>query len=84
MGFYNERVAPYLIALAMRQRNLAQYRHRLVPTGKSFEIGIGSGLNLPFYGAAVEHIFGLDPSSPQLLAMAERRVRRMHEKVDSD
>ena len=46
----------------------------------SLEIGIGSGLNLPFYGAAVEHIFGLDPSS-QLLAMAERRVRRMHEKV---
>lgn len=82
MGFYNERVAPYLIALAMRQRNLAEYRHRLVPTahGRVLEIGIGSGLNLPFYGAAVEHIFGLDPSS-QLLAMAERRVRRMHEKV---
>jgi len=82
MGFYNDRVAPYLIALAMRQRNLAEYRRRLVPTahGRVLEIGIGSGLNLPFYGAAVEHIFGLDPSS-QLLAMAERRVRRMHGKV---
>src|SRR5215207_3209331 len=79
MGFYNDRVAPYLIALAMRQRNLAEYRRRLVPTahGRVLEIGIGSGLNLPFYGAAVEHIFGLDPSS-QLLAMAERRLRRMH------
>jgi ubiquinone/menaquinone biosynthesis C-methylase UbiE len=79
MGFYNDRVAPYLIALAMRQRNLAEYRRRLVPTahGRVLEIGIGSGLNLPFYGAAVEHIFGLDPSS-QLLAMAKRRVRRMH------
>ena len=82
MGFYNDRVAPYLIALAMRQRNLAEYRRRLVPTahGRVLEIGIGSGLNLPFYGAAVEHIFGLDPSS-QLLAMAERRVRWMHGKV---
>ena len=61
---------------------LAEYRRRLVPTahGRVLEIGIGSGLNLPFYGAAVEHIFGLDPSS-QLLAMAERRVRRMHGKV---
>ena len=82
MGFYNDRVAPYLIALAMRQRNLAEYRRRLVPTahGRVLEIGIGSGLNLPFYGAAVEHIFGLDPSS-QLLAMAERRARWMHGKV---
>ena len=35
------------------------------------EIGIGSGLNLPLYGDAVEEVIGVDVS-PELLAMAER------------
>jgi len=35
------------------------------------EIGIGSGLNLPLYGDAVEEVIGID-ISPELLAMAER------------
>ena len=38
------------------------------------EIGIGSGLNLPFYSSNVTHVIGLEPS-PKLLAMA-RRVER--------
>ena len=37
------------------------------------EIGIGSGLNLPFYTAQARQIFGLDPSPP-LLARARSRV----------
>jgi ubiquinone/menaquinone biosynthesis C-methylase UbiE len=75
VGLYNERVVPYLIVLAMRQRNLAQYRRRVVPAahGRVLEVGIGSGLNLPFYGPGVAQIFGLDPS-PQLLAMAKRQT----------
>jgi ubiquinone/menaquinone biosynthesis C-methylase UbiE len=35
------------------------------------EIGIGSGLNLPYYSRNVAHIIGLEPS-PRLLAMARR------------
>jgi ubiquinone/menaquinone biosynthesis C-methylase UbiE len=38
-------------------------------------IGIGSGLNLPFYSAKVEHVIGLDPS-PKLLAMARKTSHR--------
>jgi len=38
------------------------------------EIGIGSGLNLPFYSRNVARVIGLEPS-PRLLAMA-RRVER--------
>ena len=73
MNFYKEQIVPLLINMAMRQRNLAAYRSRVVPAaeGRVIEIGIGSGLNLPFYSRNAEHIIGLDPS-PKLLLMARR------------
>lgn len=76
MGFYQNQVVPLLINLAMRQRNLAAYRNRIVPAaeGRVLEIGIGSGLNLPFYTRNVERVIGLDPS-PKLLSMARGNLR---------
>ena len=73
MGFYQEQIVPLLINLAMRQKNLAAYRGRVVPTaeGRVLEIGIGSGFNLPFYSSNVQQVIGLDPS-PKLLGMARR------------
>jgi ubiquinone/menaquinone biosynthesis C-methylase UbiE len=41
-------------------------------TGRVLEIGIGSAENLPFYGAAVSEVIGVDPS-PTLVGMARRR-----------
>jgi ubiquinone/menaquinone biosynthesis C-methylase UbiE len=43
--------------------------------GRVLEIGVGSGLNLPLYTDAAEHVVGLDPS-PRLLSMARRVHRR--------
>ena len=76
MNFYKEQIVPLLINMAMRQQNLAAYRGQVVPAaeGRVIEIGIGSGLNLPFYSRNVEHIIGLDPS-PKLLLMARRHPR---------
>lgn len=37
------------------------------------EIGVGSGLNLPLYGAGVKHVIGVDLSG-EMLAIARRRV----------
>ena len=76
MGFYGERVLPHLLNLAMRNQDLAAYRRRVVPAarGRVLEIGIGSGLNLPFYGSEADGVIGLDPLSP-LLAMAERQAK---------
>jgi len=75
MGFYARHVLPRLTHLAMRQSQLQPYRARVVggARGRVLEIGIGSGLNLPLYGAAVEEVIGVD-ISPELLAMAERAV----------
>jgi ubiquinone/menaquinone biosynthesis C-methylase UbiE len=76
MGFYQNQILPRLIHLAMGQEDLKAYRGRVVAAaaGRVLEIGIGSGLNMPFYGDSVTYVIGLDPSA-QLLAMAQRAVR---------
>ena len=76
MGFYENRILPYLVHLSMRQDTFSAYRRRVVPAahGRVLEIGVGSGLNLPFYASAVSRVIGLDPSS-KLLSMA-RNVSR--------
>jgi len=45
MSFYNDRVLPHFLSLAMRNKDLQAYCRRLVPAaqGRVLEIGIGSG-----------------------------------------
>ena len=45
------------------------------------EIGIGSGLNLPFYRREVEAVLGIDPS-PELLALARPHTAWVHFPVE--
>ena len=73
MSFYRNRILPRLIHCAMGQADLRAFRTRMAgaATGRVLEIGIGSGLNMPFYGAGARELIGLDPSA-QLLAMARR------------
>jgi len=75
MSLYDRFVLPRLIDLAMRQRPILDYRRRVVPaaSGRVLEIGVGSGLNLPFYPSAVSEVVGVDPSE-ELLDRARRRV----------
>jgi ubiquinone/menaquinone biosynthesis C-methylase UbiE len=54
-------------------------REKVVPLarGRVLEVGIGSGLNLPYYDRGkVEKVFGLDPS-PEMTAKARRAARYM-------
>lgn len=75
MGLYAKRILPYLIDLSMKDRATTQCRSKLIPeaTGRVLDVGIGSGLNLPFYGHDVVHVYGIDVS-PKLLEMARRKT----------
>src|SRR5438067_13575926 len=68
MGFYAEWILPSLIDLSMRNKRLRPYRERIAGAaeGRVLDLGIGSGLNLPFYARKAREIFGLDPSLPLL------------------
>ncbi|MBF0332924.1 MAG: class I SAM-dependent methyltransferase [Alphaproteobacteria bacterium] len=59
----------------MRSRHLPPFRQRVLEPARGvvLELGIGSGLNVGFYPAAVERLIGVEPSAP-LLALARRAV----------
>lgn len=83
MSLYERWVLPVLIDLTMRNPEARRYREQLVPRarGRVLEIGIGSGLNLPYYGAEVERLYGLDPSE-RLLGMTRRRREKVRFPVE--
>lgn len=64
MGFYAKYVLPRFIDLAMRNRETTHLRAEWLPyaRGDVLEVGIGSGLNLPFYTSRVRRVYGIDPS----------------------
>jgi len=65
MGFYDTKILPFLIDKACGIGPIQAQRALVVPQarGEVLEIGIGSGLNLPFYDSAkVSKVWGLEPS----------------------
>src|SRR5690242_9914044 len=82
MSLYSRFVLPPVLDLVMRQKILRERREALVPRahGSVLEIGIGSGLNLPYYDASrVRRLSAVDPSA-ELLAMTRKNAARL--KVD--
>jgi ubiquinone/menaquinone biosynthesis C-methylase UbiE len=75
MGFYQRWILPRLIDLTLRADRLHAYRRRTIgaASGLVLEIGVGSGLNLPLYGSAVDHVCAIDPSA-ELLRLARNRT----------
>lgn len=76
MGFYNRHIMPRLINYLCSDSNIADQRRKVVTkaAGVVLEIGIGSGLNLPYYDPSrVERILGVDPDEGMWALSAERR-----------
>jgi ubiquinone/menaquinone biosynthesis C-methylase UbiE len=75
MGFYTKYLLPRIIDLGMRNKETAHLRAAWIPhaRGEVLEVGIGSGLNLPFYSRDVQRVYGADPSV-ELQRMARRKA----------
>ena len=74
MSFYDKYILPHFLNCACGTKPIQYQREKVVPlaTGLVLEIGIGSGLNIPFYNTAkVTRVLGLDPSE-ELNRMARK------------
>jgi ubiquinone/menaquinone biosynthesis C-methylase UbiE len=74
MGFYDKYILPHFLNCACGSKPINYQREKVVPMaeGLVLEVGIGSGLNIPFYDTAkIDKIIGLDPSE-ELNRMASK------------
>ena len=81
---YEKYLLPKLLDTCCSTKPVNYQRKKIVPyaAGTILEIGIGSGLNIPFYDKSkVEKIYGLDPS-PELCEMAKQAADKNEINID--
>ncbi len=75
MGFYDRHILPKVLNWSCGMNPVRMQRQKVVPlaAGRVLEIGIGSGLNLPYYDPEkIERVIGLDPAE-EMLTYAKRK-----------
>jgi len=77
MGLYERYVLPRAVDLACSSRPNMKQREKVVPLaeGEVLEIGMGTGLNLPYYDTdKVQKVWGLEPSEG-MRKLARKKLR---------
>lgn len=84
MGLYSSYVLPRVIHFTCGLKPNMRQRQKVVPRahGRVLEIGIGSGLNFPFYDSAkVTKVWGLDPA-PEVTRIAQQAAHSLPFEVE--
>jgi ubiquinone/menaquinone biosynthesis C-methylase UbiE len=84
MGLYSKYLLPKVVHLACSTKPSMRQREKVVPLakGRVLEIGVGSGLNFPYYDANnVATLWALDPS-PEMTKLAKRAARSVRFEVE--
>jgi ubiquinone/menaquinone biosynthesis C-methylase UbiE len=76
MGFYSQKILPYLMDWSMSGSDMAKYRQQILSgvSGEVLEIGFGTGLNLAYYPDRVQKITTIDVN-PGMNALAQKRIQ---------
>jgi ubiquinone/menaquinone biosynthesis C-methylase UbiE len=73
LGLYDKYILPKFLNCACSSKPINYQRQKVVPLakGKVLDIGIGSGLNIPFYNSdKIDKVIGIDPSH-ELIELAK-------------
>ena len=84
MGFYDKYILPRFLNCACGTKPINYQRDKIVPLAKGIvlDIGIGSGLNIPFYNKSnIDHFYGLDPSE-ELLKIAKSLAKKSELEIE--
>ena len=83
MGFYSEKILPYLLDWSLSASYLAKYRQEILADvkGEVLEIGFGTGLNLSYYPDSIDKLVAID-ANPGVHKIAQKRVQTSQITVD--
>ena len=84
MSFYDKYILPKVLNCTCASKPIRYQRDKIVPLaeGVVLDIGIGSGLNIPFYNKSkINFLYGLDPSK-ELLDIAKPIAKENQMKIE--
>lgn len=83
MGFYSQKILPYLLDWSLSDSSFAKYRQEVLAEveGEVLEIGFGTGLNLSYYPEKIRKIITVD-NNPGVHKLAQKRIEKSSITVD--